>query len=698
MKFNNSSKFSKFSKINKSNPITNSEKPKINKYDVLFDLNHLENLMKQPVYYQVVPEYINKFFFKYGDDIFYDNGETFELLTKINAKNRIPSNYTKDIQIEKNINGKTKIEIKKFSLSQYFDFDIWLKTNDTKLTIDYNKDFKFIESVYKRGFEVKYNFLNMKKDLPRDYSKDLKFNDEIKDAVKLFFNHIKEIICSNDDDEYDTTIKFLASSCAGWKVRIALIWNSLEQSGKGSVLNYLKDLLGDRMFKTSSIENVEKYTKGFEGRTLINLDELPVSGTSKILQDSLKALITEPHFDCRAMYNQGYEQKNTFNIIITSNNNSISLTQSNNIRYFVNTISDKYAGNKNTEYFKKLHKNINKEEVKIAIFKEFMNIFETQVKPFNWLGTDVKPTKSGTIKRIDALPNFIKYIKNNYLLNGDGINEDTKTFILEYQANNPKDRISNTSIGIYLKQLNVDCKKIDNKEFKGRKYIASFETLKEAYINNNWLLDTEKEDIEEINDGKEEKPKPKNSPLDNGISLEPDYKKLYFELLEKQKETPKQVQKTEEITEDDVEALEKELNDVCNDFKPKQQEEKVYLTLPFTSKEDVKRNGAIYDSNKKEWYVLKTNPKFKYLTGLFNSKNVIKTRKGLEFVMYNIDTKEFKFIEECRKELVIIDEEEEDEPEPKSEPENNFNEDDINDILGFIENTKKNKKSKKSRK
>ena len=102
-----------------------------------------------------------------------------------------------------------------------------MKTNDTKLTIDYNKDFKFIESIYKRGFEVKYNFLNMKKDLPRDYSKELKPNNEIKEGVKLFFKHIKEIICSNDDDEYDTTIKFLASSCAGHKVRIALIWISL---------------------------------------------------------------------------------------------------------------------------------------------------------------------------------------------------------------------------------------------------------------------------------------------------------------------------------------------------------------------------------------------------------------------------------------------------------------------------------------
>ena len=31
------------------------------------------------------------------------------------------------------------------------------------------------------------------------------------------------------------------------------------------------------MFKTSSIKNVEKCTKGFEGRTLINLGELPVN-------------------------------------------------------------------------------------------------------------------------------------------------------------------------------------------------------------------------------------------------------------------------------------------------------------------------------------------------------------------------------------------------------------------------------------
>lgn len=551
------SKNSKTSKTSKSSntikPIKEI-KPKINRYDVLFDLGHLECLLKGNDCFSSVPTYINKFFFKYGNDIFYDNGETFELLSKTDAKNRIPTNFKKDIQIEKTINGRTKTEIKSLSLSSYFDMDLWLKTNDTKLTIDYNKDYKFEQTVFKRGFEVKYNFLNMKKDLPRDYSKPIIETEEVKRGVKMFFDHIKEIICSDDEDEYDTTIKFLASSCAGHKLKIALIWNSMEQSGKGTVLNYIKELQGERMFKTSSIENVEKYTKGFEGRTLINLDELPVSGTSKILQDCLKALITEPEFDCRAMYNQGYIQKNTFNIIITSNNNAISLTQSNNVRYFVNTISDKYSGNKNTTYFKNLHSAINKECVKIAIFKEFMNIYETQVKPTNWTGTDVKPTKNGTIKRIDALPLFIKYIKNEFLLNGKGINEEVKQLILEYQEANPRDRVNNTSIGLYMKQLGVECKKIDTKSFKGRKYIISFENLKQAYITNNWLLDTEKEDLEDINNDDENDD---TSPLDNGIAKEPDYKKLYIELLAKQtKPEPKPIQ------DETLDQLEKELKEL----------------------------------------------------------------------------------------------------------------------------------------
>jgi hypothetical protein len=56
-----------------------------------------------------------------------------------------------------------------------------------------------------------------------------------------------------------------------------------------------------------------------------------VEGNSwKAIGDKLKSLITEPFFDCRTMHQTGYLQKNTFNIIITANNNAITLTQTNN--------------------------------------------------------------------------------------------------------------------------------------------------------------------------------------------------------------------------------------------------------------------------------------------------------------------------------------------------------------------------------
>ena len=263
----------------------------------------------------------------------------------------------------------------------------------------------------------------MKKDLPRNYDKKVELTDFNKAGVKAFFDHIKIIACSNNEDEYDVTTKFFASSIMGHKVKIALLWQSKEQSGKGTILNVINKILGDRMYKTSDVEQVEKYSKGFEGCTLINLDELPMHGSSKTLQDQLKAKITEDVFDCRGMYQPPYIQKNTFNIVITSNNNSIALTQTNNKRYYVNSISDDYIGN--TKYFDKLYKHIDNEDVQILIYQEFERIYNEQVKPTNWIGNNVNVTKGAKMKQMEALPTLHKFIKDNYLKFGEGIDEIT---------------------------------------------------------------------------------------------------------------------------------------------------------------------------------------------------------------------------------------------------------------------------------
>jgi hypothetical protein len=80
------------------------------------------------------------------------------------------------------------------------------------------------------------------------------------------------------------------------------------------------------MYKTKSTETILKYNKPFAGRVLSNFDELPQSKDHTILSDKLKTLITDPFFRCRDIYAGGYDQDNSFNIIITTNNNAVSLT------------------------------------------------------------------------------------------------------------------------------------------------------------------------------------------------------------------------------------------------------------------------------------------------------------------------------------------------------------------------------------
>ncbi len=562
MKFSNFKKSNKFVKQTKQE--VKVETPKLQKHDVIFDVVHLGNLLSQPDFITAVPNYINKFFFKYGNDVFYDNGKQFELLSRQDAKQLIPKNYLKEIQFQKG----DKTITKKISLSEYFDNDLFLRTNESKLTINYNEDYKYVEKEYIRGFDVEYNCLNMKKDLPRNYNIELKITDDISQGVTMFFDHIKNCLCSGIESEANVVNKFLASSCMGHKVKFCLLVQTLkEQAGKGTVCNTAKDLLGDRMYKTSNPEEIVLYTKQFEGTTLINFDEVPMAGNIKTLNDCCKSLITEDTFSCRQMRCNPYQQKNTFNIIMTSNNDCVLLTQSNNIRYFVPTTKNKYAGNK--EYFDKLHGYLKREDVKIAIFKEFQRIYETEIKPTNWIGNDIGTSKAGNIKIIESLPKIIKYVKKEYLMNGRDINEPVEEFINQYR-NETKDNTHQSKISTYLHEdLKVETRRVNNKEFNGRKYIITYENLKQSFINKKWLLDEELEDLEanndkEINvfdDGPVEKLQV--NPVDEELKKENEELKRQIEELKKQVELlskkPEEPQIIKQSVEDSIKRFEEQV-------------------------------------------------------------------------------------------------------------------------------------------
>ena len=136
------------------------------------------------------------------------------------------------------------------------------------------------------------------------------------------------------------------------------------------------------MYKTSSTEDILKYTKPFEGCALLNFDELPIEGQWKSISDVIKGLVTEPTFNCRNMYLAGYIQKNTFNIIITTNNNAICMTQTNMMRWFSSDIDESKVLDK--EYFKKIQLVMSKPEVQKAFYQLMIKRFNSdKVKKWN---------------------------------------------------------------------------------------------------------------------------------------------------------------------------------------------------------------------------------------------------------------------------------------------------------------------------
>lgn len=244
----------------------------------------------------------------------------------------------------------------------------------------------------------------------------------------------------------------------------------------------LKKILGDRMCKTNSIESVLKYSKPFEGCCLINLDEMPHSDNYKGVQDSLKSLITESIFICRDMFSTGYEQKNTFNLIITTNNDAVSLSQNNQQRYICLDVSESKIND--IEYFKKLSKAIKYENVLEIFYNEMKERFKT-LKDWN---EDKMPfTESRKLKIIEALPQLYKYIKEHFILTNTNINMRTDIFLSEYR-NLTKDKTSNQKIGRMLGEIGI--KAIKNSKNNGYNYKLSSKELLEIFKSKDWIDET----------------------------------------------------------------------------------------------------------------------------------------------------------------------------------------------------------------
>ena len=455
-------------------------------HELRLSLNYLKTLIEERKD-EESKQYINKFFYRSGINMFFFDGDNFILYENDRALKLIPDELTRwSVQ-----NKKSVIE---FSAQKYLN-SIEFKEKDYSPTIDFNKKEKIIKKTRSiNGIELIDHYVNMAKPLPFDNSKKIK-REKYENQLNLIYSHIKDVLCSGNDDQYQYVLNFIACTFKGRKLRKALYWQSNERVGKGTIIILMMKVLGSRAHKCSQIEEILKYNKNFEGRCFINIDEPPIdTGNYRSIGDVMKGYITEKTFGCRDMFNKAYQQDNTFNMILTTNNDAINLTQTNNERYVVTDISEHKKGD--FKYFDYISKIIDTEEIQILFYRDMMNRYEDEkLKKWN---EDITPqTESKKKKIIEALPHFHKWIKDSYILTGKNLNINSTEFYKIYYEET-KDRASKQKLAKYINEIGIELRRVSEKGERHYRYVMSNEDLLNSFKNKNWIdSDTDHINIKE---------------------------------------------------------------------------------------------------------------------------------------------------------------------------------------------------------
>lgn len=221
----------------------------------------------------------------------------------------------------------------------------WIDRNE-KEKIDFdprNIDNPYIFNIWK-GYSIT-------KEMCEDY------NEEDAEPV---LNHIKEIWCSGDEDQYEYVMNYLAHIIQKpWKkTAVCLALHSKQGAGKGVILKKLENIIGDNHYsQNSNAERVfGKFNGLLEGKTLINLDEAFWGGDKK-LEGQIKNHITEDKQTVEKKSINQYNIHDFCNYIITTNNDWFAGIEEGDRRYYCLELLNHFAGRSNDEkeaYFNKI--------------------------------------------------------------------------------------------------------------------------------------------------------------------------------------------------------------------------------------------------------------------------------------------------------------------------------------------------------
>ena len=461
--------------------------------------------------------------------------------------------------------------------------------------------------IYKENEEY---YLNLFMGMEEKYKIDKKyddFDDETKKQTQALLEHIKNIWCSGSEEHYNFILKWICNVFHFRQNKVGLYLKSGQGTGKGTITNFLLNILGNIGCTTQKKKVVTDWNAQLSGKVLFVIEEIGFNSPAewKTFSGILKTYVTEPIIAVEDKGKSIHTIKNHLNVIINSNFSAVNI-ETDDRRWCVLDISNDKKGD--IEYFKKLNSYTIKDDVKICFYK----YFEEMEVPDCYMVPPITNSKIDIIN--DNLDPALKFVKNNYLLQKQSINTSLKDLYNEFQSSLDSDRkYTLIKFNKIMREhfINID---LNNKIYKSmgiEKIKYSNEEILKLYQKNKWIHETD----EFITDETPEQ-----------IKKEEDNEEIK-ELIDENKKLKEEIERLKKLLEDKEKRTKGALS-LDNQAKPKEEIKEI--------KEEPKKKRLMIINNNDEDDDLKVDEvkpkqtKYKKQTKEEQEKNLKQTLKSFD--------------------------------------------------------------------
>jgi hypothetical protein len=256
------------------------------------------------------------------------------------------------------------------------------------------------------------------------------YSKAIKDSVNVMLDFLKDVICSNHDDQFDYLKKWLANMVQGNKNDSVLYLKGEEGIGKSTFTDFIIEwVLGWAIVGKGTVECLTTPNNMLmRGMLLVVFEELPTFSDNEweAVSSKLKDLVTSQICVYANKYIAPSACENISNFIINTNVNAIKHSEGR--RYFILDLSNKRKSD--FQFFSKLKGKCFNKEVGEAFYNYLLGIdlsgFYAQEFPY---------TKAKALAKVISLSMPHQFLKEDYVLQRKGIEKmKRKSFYEKYTS------------------------------------------------------------------------------------------------------------------------------------------------------------------------------------------------------------------------------------------------------------------------